>query len=93
MAYLFLYICLEAGAFGDTNEPEYAYESNEMKESNPCLRCTFTLFRLPQEEALRACAGITTDEKTSYNITTSLLTLLCGPRDGARPTPSTSFTP
>ena len=54
MAYLFLYICLEAGAFGDTNEPEYAYESNEMKGSNPCLRGTFTLFRLPQEEALRA---------------------------------------
>ena len=38
MAYLFLYIRLEAGAFGDTNEPEYAYESNEMKGSNPCLR-------------------------------------------------------
>ena len=50
----FLYICLEAGAFGDTNELEYAYESNEMKGSNPCLRGTFTLFRLPQEEALRA---------------------------------------
>ena len=25
-----MYICLEAGVFGDTNEPEYAYERNEM---------------------------------------------------------------
>ena len=32
----------------------YAYERNEMKGSNPCLRGTFALFRLPQKEALRA---------------------------------------